>query len=88
MFSSHEEMAVLFQNCVFDQYVNRTLNDKLDSQIAKANEICQELLADQANFDKIFSEKKIIGKSFNVKYLLFISKARYIISNISLDFFL
>ncbi len=80
IFSSHEEMAILFQNCVFDQYVNQTLNDRIDEQIMKSNQICLQILAEKDIMDKLFLEKKIIGKSFSVKYLLLIAKIRFIIS--------
>ncbi len=80
MFTTHEEMAILFQNCVFDQYVNQVLNDSLDDQIFKANQICCELLAEKDSLRRIFEERKIILKSFNVNFLIKMAKLRFTVS--------
>lgn len=78
IFASHEEMAILFLSCVFDYYVNQTLNESLDRQISSAHRICQDIVADLTQIDKMFNEKKIFGKSYNVKYLLLLARIRFV----------
>ena len=92
LFESSQEIALLFQNCVYDQYIHMASNLPIDRQLEFANKVMSELISppnatNKEGFkqiiNKIFNEKRVMLKSFEVNYLLILSKIKFVLSILS-----
>lgn len=73
-----EELAILFQNCVYDEYIQTLTGHDEIEQLTKANSICDQIKA-APNSSRIFKEKKVFLKTYNVDFLLIMSKLKFCI---------
>ena len=83
LFSSSQEIALLFLNCVYDQYIHQTSSLSVDEQMQVSYKVLTDLLAEKPNLNGIFNEKRAMLKTFDVKYLLVLSKLKFVLSVLS-----
>jgi hypothetical protein len=85
VFATSQEISLLFQNCVFDNYVHQISNLSIDEQIKFAIPITDEIVKKTEGriLERIFNEKRGMLKTFNVDFLLVLSKIKFILSILS-----
>lgn len=80
IFRSGEEFAILFQNCVFDQYVSQFTKLEICLQLDLANKLALEIVKSLGILERILAERKIMGKTYAVNHLLILAKLKFCIS--------
>ena len=80
LFKSTEEVAILFQNCIHDNYLNQISEFEMDEQINFALTLSKELLTNKQILSKIMQLKKARGTIFEVNHLRLMSKIKFCIS--------
>ena len=63
LFESSQEIALLFQNCVYDQYIHQASNLQLDDQLVLAHRLLTEMFMN-SNKEAF---KQMLIKTFNEK---------------------
>jgi hypothetical protein len=80
LFKSTEEVAILFQNCIHDNFLNQISEFDVDEQISFALTLSKELLSSKQILSKIMQLKKARGTIFDVNHLRLMSKIKFCIS--------
>lgn len=85
LFESSNELALLFQDCVHDQYVHElTASQKtLRDQIALANLVCKELANQRTGLIQIFKSRKMFQATYDVSYLVCLAKLKFCLGKLS-----
>lgn len=78
MFQTGEDLATLFQDCVYDEHIHKVTNLENHQQLQEAIRVCGEIKQIQ-NSQKIFMEKKMYLKMYNVDFLLCLAKLKFCI---------
>jgi len=88
LFESSNELALLFQDCVHDQYIhNLTAKQQtLCDQITLANSVCAELLVasnQRTNLIQIFKSRKMYHATYDVACLVVLAKLKFCLGTMS-----
>ena len=83
LFESGAEIALMFQNCVYDQLVEETSDNDLQRLLERAEQIAQLITADSKSggrLEKLFGERQIYGKTYDVKNLILLAQLKFAIT--------
>lgn len=71
----------MFQNCVYDQLIKETFEStNLNEQLKKTYEIAEYFVNKVDSLRKLFGERMIMGKTFDVQNLVDVAKIKYLLS--------
>jgi len=76
MSQAGEDLAILFLDCVYDEHIHKITRFNLNDQISEATKVCGQIKSIQSSA-RIFSEKKMYLKTYNVEFLLAIAKLKF-----------
>lgn len=83
MFETGAEIALMFQNCVYDQLIEQTSAMSLSQVLEFVMRISKLVSCETGKLEKLFREKKIIGQTYDVTNLICLARLKFAITIIT-----